>query len=196
MLKIGITGGIGSGKSTICRIFEVLGVPVFDADSVAKSIMHTNRTVVTEIKKLFGEEAYDEFGHLNRGYIASLVFHNAKQLNALNAIVHPATIQAFDAWALEQKTPYVLKEAALLYESNAYKKVDYSVLVVSPEVLRIARVMKRDNYSADQVKARILKQMPDKEKKKLADHVIVNDGKHALIPQVLDLHQVFSNAVE
>lgn len=195
MLKIGITGGIGSGKSTICRIFEVLGISVFYADSVAKSIMDTDPALVEKIKDLFGKEAYDEHQQLNRKYISNIVFNDQKQLEALNELVHPATIQAFDEWSLKQGSPYVMKEAAILYESNAYKKVDRSILVVSPEALRISRVMKRDGTSAEHVKTRMRKQLSDEEKRKFADYIIINDEKNALIPQVLHMHNEFLKMV-
>lgn len=191
MLKIGITGGIGSGKSTICRIFEILGVPVFDADLNAKLIMNTDASLIAAIKDAFGAEAYYENGDLNRQYLASKVFVDQAALSKLNALVHPAAIQASRDWAERQTNPYVLKEAAILFESGSYKDCDYNILVSAPEELRIKRVMERDAVDEANVRSRISKQMPEEEKAKLADFVIVNDGKQALIPQVLKLNEYF-----
>lgn len=191
MLKVGITGGIGSGKTTICRIFEVLNVPVFNADDVAKSIMVTNQELIEGIKKRFGTDAYFDDGKLNRKYISGIVFQDLQALQALNELVHPATIQAFKDWSLKQDSPYCLHEAAILFESGAYKTCDYSILVSSPPMVRMNRVMKRDGVSEAYVKAIMDKQMPEEEKEKLADFVILNDGTHAVIPQVMKLHRYF-----
>jgi len=192
MLKIGITGGIGSGKTTVCRIFEALGIPVFNADQVAKSIMNTDAALMASIKEIFGKQAYFKNGELNRKYLASQVFSNQKALNVLNSLVHPAAIQAFEDWYLEQNNgPYVLKEAAILFESGSYKNCDFNILILSPETLRIRRVMERDEVDEESVRARINKQMAEEEKEKLADFTIINDEKKALIPQVLKLNEHF-----
>lgn len=191
MLKIGITGGIGSGKTTVCRIFEVLGVPIFNADDVAKDIMLKDEVLVKSIKKHFGSEAYFEDGSLNRKFLASIVFNDEKELQSLNKLVHPATIRDFENWAQKQSYPYCLHEAAILYESGAYKTCDYSILVSAIASTRIKRVMTRDQLSEKQVMERIKMQMPESEKEKLSDFVILNDDNTALIPQVLKLHQSF-----
>jgi len=192
MLKIGITGGIGSGKTTVCRIFEVLGIPVFYADNAAKSVMHSDSLLRQDIIKGFGQESYFETGELNRKHISSIVFNDTEQLARLNALVHPAVFRAFDTWvALQTNVPYVLKEAALLFESDSYKMCDRSILVKSPEALRIARIIARDNTTAEDVRLRMNRQFSDAKKEKLADHIIINDEDLLLIPQVLELHQHF-----
>jgi len=196
MLTIGITGGIGSGKTTVCQIFESLGVPVFNADITAKSIMNTDPDLIAAIKETFGTEAYHENGELNRKYLASQVFNNQKALNQLNALVHPAAIQASINWVNAQNVPYVIKEAAILFESGSYKNCDFNILVFSPEEIRIERVMKRDGVDEESVRSRINKQMPEEEKKKMADFIIINDGKTALIPQVLKLNEHFLTIVK
>ena len=192
MLKVGITGGIGSGKTTVSKIFEVLGVPVFYADDHAKRVMVDDHILVTAIKEEFGNEAYFADGSLNRKYIAGIVFNNAAKLAKLNAIVHPATFRAFDAW-VEQvgSVPYILKEAALLFEAASYKLCDKAIMVYAPLETRIERVMRRDHISHAEVLSRNTKQMPDEEKIKLADYVIINDDTQLVIPQVLALHQQF-----
>ena len=195
MLKIGITGGIGSGKTTVCRIFETLGIPVFYADTVAKQIMVTDPILVAGVKAAFGPESYGDTGILNNKHIAGIVFNNAAQLEKLNALVHPAVFRAFDAWVLEvpENTPYILKEAALLFESESYKMCDQTVLVIAPKETRMERVMQRDGASAEQVQARMDKQMSDEEKTTMADYLIHNNETDSLIAQVLKLHEQFLN---
>ena len=193
MLKIGITGGIGSGKTTVCRIFESLGIPVFYADVVAKQIMVTDMLLVTGVKAAFGDESYDAAGKLNNKYIAQIVFNDQQELDKLNALVHPATFRAFEHWlnTVPTGTPYILKEAALLFESGSYRLCDKSVLVTAPVDVRIARVMERDRVSREQVESRVNKQLSDEIKKGMADYFIENKETDALIPQVLKLHQQF-----
>jgi dephospho-CoA kinase len=192
MLKVGITGGIGSGKTTVSKIFEVLGVPVFYADDHAKRVMVEDSILIDAIKQEFGNESYLDDGSLNRKYIANIVFNDAARLDKLNAIVHPATFRAFDAWVAQVgDVPYILKEAALLFEAASYKLCDKAIMVYAPLETRIARVMKRDHISRDEVLSRNAKQMPDEEKIKLADYTIVNDDTQLVIPQVLALHQQF-----
>ena len=154
MLKIGITGGIGSGKSTISKIFEILGVPVFYADDEAKRLMEHDQVLIELIKTEFGDQAFIG-NNLNKKHIAQLVFNNREKLEKLNALVHPAVYRAFEFWVAQQKSPYVLKEAALLFESGSYIQNDYNILVSSPLVLRIARVIKRDEATEEEVLARI-----------------------------------------
>jgi dephospho-CoA kinase len=191
MLKIGITGNIGSGKTTVCKMFEVLGIPVFYADAAAKSVMITDPELITGIKKAFGEEAYTN-EVLNRKYIANIVFNNEAELAKLNSLVHPAVFRAFDVWAEGIKNaPYVLKEAAILFESSSYKMCDYSILVTAPLEDRIARVMRRDNITHAEVEAREARQFTEEKKKTLADYQINNDDKQLVIPQVLKLHDTF-----
>ncbi len=192
MLKVGITGGIGSGKTTICKMFEVFGIPVFYADEAAKTMMNTDEQLKAGIIKAFGKNAYSGTGQLNRKYIASIVFNDEEELKTLNSLVHPAVFRAFDHWViLQADAKYVVKEAALLFESEFYKKCGHTVLVKSPEDLRIERVTERDGISAAEVKLRMNRQFTDAQKEKLADHTIINDEKTLLIPQVLSLHRLF-----
>ena len=190
MLKIGLTGGIGSGKSSVAGIFNVLGIPVFDADTYAKLVMEKDDALATSIKNTFGEESYLE-GKLNRAYIANLVFNDPFKLEQLNALVHPATIMEADSWMQQQKTSYVIKEAALLFEAGSASHLDYVIGVYAPEHMRIKRVMKRDNITAEQVMARMERQINEVIKMKLCDFVIVNNEQQLLIPQVLQLHEKF-----
>lgn len=192
MLKIGITGGIGSGKTTVSRIFEILGIPVFYADDAAKSVMNTDQLLIKSIKKAFGRDAYTADQQLNRKYLANLVFGNEQKLAELNSLVHPAVFRAFDTWAvLHRNSPYVLKEAALLFESGSYRSCDKNILVTAPEKLKIARVMSRDHTSAEAVKARMNRQFTEEQSIQLADFIIVNDEEQLIIPQVLSLHETF-----
>lgn len=193
MLKIGITGGIGSGKTTVSKIFKTLGIPVFYADDVAKQLMTTDPILIAGINQTFGVASYFEDGKLNNKHIAAIVFNDAQQLEKLNALVHPAVFRAFAAWdaQLPAHIPYALKEAALLFESGSYAMCDHNILVTSPQALKIARVTERDQVSADQVLARMNKQFSDKQKLKMADFVIENNEQQSLILQVLALHQQF-----
>lgn len=195
MLKVGITGGIGSGKSTVCRVFETFGIPVFYADTVAKSIMVTDPLLIAGVKDTFGAESYDENGELNNKHIAGIVFNNSEELARLNALVHPAVFRAFEDWSAKVplKVPYILKEAALLFESGSYQMCDKSVLVTAPADIRIKRVMERDGVTQEQVQARMDKQMSDEEKMKMANFLINNDGSQPVILQVLQLHNQFIN---
>ncbi|MDX1941878.1 MAG: dephospho-CoA kinase [Saprospiraceae bacterium] len=193
-LKVGITGGIGSGKTTVCKIFETLGIPVYYADERAKWLMVNDPELIKGIKNLFSEGAYDIQGNLNRSYISSIVFTDPEKLNQLNALVHPAVAKDASAWNQAQtNVPYTLREAALIYEAGIDKQLDYIIVVTAPLETRIRRVIARDHSPRESVEARISKQMPEEEKVKRADFVIVNDGKQALIPQVLAIHQQLYN---
>ncbi len=187
-LRVGITGGIGSGKSTVARIFEVLGIPVYYADAAARRLMNEDESLRQSIVQAFGAEAYT--GHeLNRSYIANVVFNNPEKMALLNALTHPATIRDAENWMQQQKAPYVLKEAALIFESGSAAGLDYVIGVFAPEALRIQRVMQRDGISREQVKQRMDRQIEESVKMKLCDFVIRNDEQEMLIPQVLKLHQ-------
>lgn len=190
-LKIGITGGIGVGKSLVSKIFKILAVPTYDADKEAKDIMIRSEAVRAALIETFGPEVYFEDGTLNRVWLSSRVFKDEVELKKLNSIVHPAVIKAAEDWAAAQSSPYSLKEAALLFESGSYRSLDYCILVSSPEELRIQRVMQRDQVDEEEVRRRISKQMPEKEKEALADFIIYNDDDHSLIKQVMALHQQF-----
>lgn len=192
MLKIGITGGIGSGKTTVCKVFELFGVPVFYADDVAKSVMYTDPVLKSGISKAFGEKSYTTEGELDRKYLSSIVFNDRNALDKLNSMVHPAVFRAFDSWVSDQiAAPYIIKEAALLYESDAYKKCDQSILVISPIETRINRVQIRDGISAEDIQLRMDRQFSDDQKMKFADHILNNNEKQLLIPQIIQLHQQF-----
>lgn len=192
MLKIGITGNIGSGKTTISRLFELLGIPVFYSDDEAKNVMVADAQLIAGIKQHFGNEAYFTDGTLNRKHIGSIVFNNAAELATLNALVHPAVFRAFDSWILQHaNAPYVMKEAAILFESGSYKDCDYTILVTAPTPMRIQRVMQRDGITQAEAESRNAKQMPQEEKEKLADFVIRNDNTELIIPQILLLHEQF-----
>jgi dephospho-CoA kinase len=192
MLKIGLTGNIGSGKTTVAKVFELLGIPVFYADDEAKKVMVTDELLIDSIKQTFGPQSYFENGTLNRKHIAGIVFNNEAELKKLNALVHPAVFRAFDSWILNIKTaPYVIKEAALLFESSSYKMCDRSLLVSAPLENRIARVMQRDGISQAEVESREARQFSEDRKKQLADDIIINDDRQLVIPQVLALHKLY-----
>ncbi|HWD87594.1 MAG TPA: dephospho-CoA kinase [Mucilaginibacter sp.] len=192
MLKVGITGNIGGGKTTVSKVFEVLGVPVFYADDAAKKVMTEDETLISGLKKAFGEAAYFEDGSLNRKHIAGIVFNDEKELAKLNALVHPAVFRAFDSWTARIKdVPYVMKEAALLFESSSYQMCDKTIMVAAPLELRIKRVMQRDGFSREEILARDARQFTEEKKIALADYVIKNDDTELLIPQVLNLHNKF-----
>ncbi|MFA6276194.1 MAG: dephospho-CoA kinase [Pedobacter sp.] len=193
MLKVGITGGIGSGKTTICKVFETLGIPVFYADAVAKQLMITDLILVEGVKEAFGAASYSPNGILNNQHLANIVFNNKAELEKLNSLVHPAVFRAFDTWEKEmpQSVPYTLKEAALLFESGSYKMCDKNILVTAPLSLKLARVMQRDGVTEAQVRARMDKQFTDEQKAKMADYFIDNTENSSVILQVLDLHQQF-----
>ncbi len=188
MLIIGLTGGIGSGKTTVAKIFEVLGIPVYYADEEAKRIMNEDEIIRSKLIVLFGEETYIN-GKLNRSHIASIVFKDTTKLDQLNAIVHPVTIADSDRWMQSQSTPYAIKEAALIFESGSYKQLDFVIGVSSPVELRIKRVITRDNISRSEVERRIQNQMSEEEKMKRCHFVIINDEEQLMIPQVLKVHE-------
>lgn len=195
MLKIGITGGIGSGKTTLCRVFETLGIPVFYADTVAKQIMVTDPILIQGVKDTFGVESYTPEGVLNNKHIAGIVFNQAAELEKLNQLVHPAVFRAFETWAaqISSNVPYILKEAALLFESGSYQLCDLNVLVVAPLATRLQRVMQRDGVTEEQVRARMDKQRSDEEKATMADMLVHNNETDSLITQVMALHHQFLN---
>ena len=189
MLKIGITGGIGSGKTTVSKVFQALGIPVFYSDAEAIKILQSV-PVRKKIKKTFGKEVFDKSEMVDRKLLAKEVFGDTTKLKKLNAIIHPAVAKAFEAWVKKNKTaPYILKEAAILFESGAHKQVDKVITVTAPLLLRIERVMKREGFTKYQVKERVKQQWSDKEKIKRSDFVIVNDEKKMIIPQVLEIHK-------
>lgn len=191
-LRAGITGGIGSGKSTVCQIFAALGIPVYYADIWAKWLIEHDPDLRRGITDLFGAEAYKPDGRYNRVYVARIAFADPSRLAALNALVHPAVERHSRDWHKDEAAsgvPYTLKEAALMIESGGHRFLDALIVVTAPEELRIARVVQRDALSADEVRARMASQLPEAEKIRLADFTVVNDGAHLLVPQVLDIHR-------
>jgi len=188
MLKVGITGGIGSGKSIVAKLFELLDVPVYYADDAAKSLMNNHPLIKAELIRHFGEETYVK-GKLNRAWLAAKVFNNTGQLQLLNAIVHPIVINDAVSWMNLRTEPIVMKEAAIFFESGSYTEMDYMVGVSAPEILRIERVMKRDGSNREAIQNRISRQMNEEEKMKRCDFIISNDEQQLVIPQVLQLHK-------
>ena len=195
MLRIGITGGIGSGKTTVCAIFSTLGIPIYNSDERAKKIMVENQSVVNKLKAQFGSTIYFEDGSINRVLLSQIVFNDKEQLTKLNEIVHPAVFEDMIKWYAEnQNYKYVLQEAAIMYESGSYKMLDKTILVYADQEIRIERVMKRDKVDRIAVLARMDKQMPESEKLKLADFLIYNNGE-SLIDQVMKLHHTILELV-
>ncbi len=187
MLKIGITGGIGSGKTTVAKVFEVLGIPVYYADDAAKRMMNEDEELKENIRQQFGNDIYKD-GRLDRKKMADIVFNASEKLNQLNALLHPATIKDAERWMQKQTAPYSIKEAALIFESGAQENLDYVIGVTAPASLRIQRTMQRDNVTREAVMARMDKQLDETIKMKLCDFVLVNDEQEMLLPQVLELH--------
>ena len=188
MIKVGLTGGLGSGKTTVARIFETLGIPVFYADDEAKKITDTDETVKVQLQDLFGEDLYEN-GLLIRPKLAQLIFNNPEAIKKVNAIIHPAVARAFENWAIAQNAPYVLQEAAILFETGGYKRFDKMILVAAPEELRINRVMERSGWSKEEVLQRMANQWGENQKIPLADFVILNDGRKQLLPQIMAIHE-------
>lgn len=186
-LKIGVTGGIGSGKSTVCLIFKMLGIPVFDADLVAKKLINSNEEIRAGLLLLFGNKIYDDNNLLNRKMLADLIFNDDNLLEKVNNLVHPAVRNDFIHWVEKQNADYVIHEAAILFESGFYKMMDFTILVSAPIEMRIDRVVERDNIKAEMVEARIKKQWTDEEKRKFASLELVNDNQNLLIPKILEI---------
>ncbi|HLP55651.1 MAG TPA: dephospho-CoA kinase [Fluviicola sp.] len=186
-LKVGITGGIGSGKSTVCAVLTEMGYPVYNSDERAKTIMETSPEVREQLIAAFGEETFHN-NRLNRAYLAQLIFNDPVKREQINAIVHPAVRADFQQWAKKQKSAIVFQESALLIETGGYRLLDYTVLVTAPEELRIKRVLKRDVIvNEEDVRSRIQSQLSDEDKRKMADFVIENDEHELLVPQVNEL---------
>lgn len=193
MIIVGLTGGIGSGKTTVANYFKKLGVPVYIADDCAKELMLKN-PIKREIINLFGAESYNSLGKLNRKYLASKAFNNKEQLEKLNKIVHPRVREDLELWVKKQEAPYVLYEAAILFESKNYQSyIDYSIVVTAPKNERIKRIKKRDQISDRQIEARMKNQWSQKRKEKLADWVIVNRDFAKTEKKVVKLHHILSN---
>jgi len=195
MLRIGITGGIGSGKSVVCRLFQVLGVPVYDADSRAKWVMAHDAALRAELEQTFGAETFDAEGRLNRGHLAQVAFNDPARLARLNGLVHPHVGRDFEQWAETQRQlghAYIVKEAALLFEAGSYRQLDRVITVFTPLPVRQARVLLRDPHrTAADILAIVGKQLSEEEKQRRADYVLYNDDQQLLIPQVLKLDAEF-----
>ena len=188
-MQIGLTGGIGSGKSTVAKVFELLHVPVYFADNRSKYILQNNSLVKEKLREYWGEIIFDSAGNIDTKALAEIVFKNEAELQKLNALLHPLVADDYNKWLSLQNCAFVIKEAAILVESGSYKTCDKIIVVSVPEALAIKRVKSRDNVSEEQVKARMSKQMPNDEKIKYADFVIENDGIKMLIPQILEIHK-------
>ena len=187
MLKIGITGGIGSGKSTVCSFFSVMGIPVFEADRVAKKLMVTDSEIREKLIRLFGSAVYLPDATIDRKFLAGIVFKDPSLLAQLNGIVHPVVRKTFFDWCEKQQSSYIIHEAAILFESGFYKMMDKTITVVTSENERIQRVMKRDGITLELVKERIKNQWSDEERIKLADFVIGNNDDQLIIPQIIEI---------
>ncbi|MBK9175928.1 MAG: dephospho-CoA kinase [Flavobacteriales bacterium] len=194
MLKIGLTGGMGSGKTTVAGIFGVLGVPVFAADERAKALMDKDPAVRSALIVRFGEGIYAA-GRLDRNALAKIIFNDADALNAVNAIVHPAVRANFQQWAGDQQAPYVIMEAAIMAENEGWKQFDQVITVACPEQERVRRVMERDGLTEQQVRARLRNQASEEERQRIAHHAIRNDGQELIIPQVLAIHERIMQSV-
>lgn len=188
MLRIGLTGGIGSGKSTVAKIFETLGIPVYYADDAGKKLMNENEALKALIQQHFGKDTYSN-GELNRKHLSSLVFNSPEKLALLNSIVHPATIKDADEWMSRQDAPYAIKEAALIFESGSQEHLDKVIGVYAPAAIRINRVMQRDNTSREEVISRMNRQINEEIKMRLCDYVVINDEQQLVIPQVISIHE-------
>lgn len=196
MQKIGVTGGIGSGKSTVCRMFENLGIPVFIADIEGKKILNTNEKAKKKVIKIFGIDMYTAKGEIDRKRMAQLVFNDPQELERLNAIVHPLVAEVFEKWcAKQERCPYVIKEAAILFESGAYHGLDKVINVFAPKEQRIERIIKRDGVTKEEVLKRMRFQYSDEERNNLSDLIIMNEdgNENELLPQVMEMHDLFLN---
>lgn len=189
-LRIGLTGGIGSGKSTVAKVFELLNVPVYYADDASKRLYNTDKELMQKLKANFGDDIYSE-EEINRSKLASLVFNNPQQLELLNSLVHPPTIRHAEDWMQRQTAPYAVKEAALIFESGSGAGLDYVIGVYAPQHIRLQRVMNRDKAAREDVLNRMNRQINEEMKMKLCDFVIVNNEQELVLPQVQNLHENF-----
>lgn len=195
ILKLGVTGGIGSGKTSVCRVFNVLGIPVFSADEVAKDILDNHQDIKIGIAAITGKDLYPD-GKLNRTEFANIIFNNPSLLEKVNSLVHPVVFNAFEEWAEQQSSPYVIMEAAILFESGASKLVDRILTVVAPLRERIDRVMHRNNLTYEQVFERIRNQIDDDERIRLSQYVIRNSENDMIIPVILEIHNDLLNHIK
>lgn len=192
---LGVTGGIGAGKSLVCEIFSHLGIACYNSDERAKVLMNSNVELINGITRLLGSEAYIKH-KLNRAYVAKKVFGNEQLLAEMNALVHPHVKIDFGEWVADQDSKYMIKEAAILIESGAYKQCDSVLVVSAPEELRISRVVNRDGTNRDAVVSRIRNQISEKERLSHANYIVLNDEKQMLVPQVIEVHEHILNQIE
>ena len=194
MLTIGITGGIGSGKSTVCKVFRVLGIPVFQADMVARRLQNEDPQLKNSLIELFGPKIYADDGLLNRKKLAEIIFNNRPYLEKVNSLIHPAVHQEFKCWKMKMtKFPYVLYEAAILFETGNSRRFDFTILVVADEKERMERVMKRDDTTTEAILHRMHNQVNDTEKRRLADFILENNNDQLIIPQILKLDKILKS---
>jgi len=193
IIRVGLTGGIGAGKSTVARLFESLGIPIYYADKEAKRLMWMNKDLKAKIKALFGKNAYHLNGRVNRAFIAKSIFSDKTMLEKINSLVHPAVHADLAVWMSQQKSKYAIEEAALIFESKGDTFFDKIICVSAPDPIRIKRIIKRDGITEKQVKQRMASQLSQKTKEKRSDYVILNDQKHLLIKQVSAIHRELLN---
>ena len=194
-IKVGITGGIGSGKSTVCEVFKLLGVPVFEADAVAKQLQNTNQKIRKGLTHLFGEDIYAHEGVVDRKKLATLIFNDDFQISKVNELIHPVVLEEFENWLKKQNSAYIVHEAAILFESGFYKMMDFTILVSASEEQRIERIMKRDGVSREIIMQRIKKQWDEGKKQKLANFVIYNDNNNLIIPEIINIDKYFKTLI-
>ncbi len=197
MLKIGITGGMGSGKSTVCNIFRNLGVPIFTSDVEGKRLLNYDSSTIKQIKEAFGEDMYTSEGLIDSRRMGQLVFNSPRDLERLNGIIHPKVKWAFEEWTeTHQQKPYIIKEAAILFETGYYQHLDKIINVFAPKEQRIQRIVKRDNSTVEHVERRMHFQFTDEVRNEMADFIILNEDnrQYDLLPQVMELHEVFLNS--
>lgn len=188
MIKVAITGGIGSGKTFICNIFSILGIPVFNSDEVAKLLLNKNLEIQQKVISLFGKDVYQPNSTINRKKLADIVFNDKIALLKLNNIIHPEVRKSFNQWALIQKAPYVIQESAIIFESGIIGNFDKIIIVTAPEELKIERIIKRDGISKEKIIERMKNQLPEEKKVEQSHFVIVNDDIEMILPQVIKIH--------
>jgi dephospho-CoA kinase len=188
VIKLGVTGGIGSGKTSVCRVFRVLGIPVFAADVVAREIMDNDESVKKMINSIAGKDLYEQ-GNLDRPVLASLIFNNKILLEKVNSLVHPIVFDRFIKWKSDQLAPYVIMEAAILFESGAVNLVDRIATVIAPAGERIERIIRRNNLTREQIIDRMKSQIDDEARIKRSDYIIQNSDKDMIIPEILKIHE-------
>ncbi len=196
MIIVGLTGGIGSGKTIISKVFKKLGIPVYNSDIEAKKLMNSDFNIINKLKMIFGYDIYDANNFLNRKKLAHLIFNNKEKMNTVNGIVHPAVKKHFLNWAENQHSLYVIKETAILFETGIYKDVDKIISVICPAEIRIQRVIKRDHISREDIIKRINNQSDDNLKIEKSDFIIHNDEKQLILPQILKIHKTLSDFFE